>query len=67
MTMNMGMIDRVVRVVLGLALLWYALFAAASGYNWIGWIGVVPLLTALAGYCPLYGLFGISTCPMKKA
>lgn len=67
MTTNVGMIDRVVRVVLGLALLWYALFAAPSGYNWIGWIGLVPLLTALVGFCPLYSLIGVSTCPMKKA
>ena len=67
MTMNIGMIDRAVRVVIGVALLWYALFAAQSGFNWIGWIGVVPLLTALAGYCPLYSLIGVSTCPAKRA
>ncbi len=67
MTTNVGMADRVVRVVLGLALLWFALFAAPTGYNWIGWIGVVPLLTALVGFCPLYSLIGVSTCPMKKA
>lgn len=67
MTTNMGTIDRVLRVVIGLALLWYALLAAPSGYNWIGWIGIVPLLTALAGFCPLYSLIGISTCSTKKA
>ena len=67
MTTNMGGIDRVLRIVLGLALLWYALFAPATGYNWIGWIGVVPLLTALVGNCPLYSILGVSTCPVKKA
>jgi len=67
MTTNMGTIDRGLRVVIGLALLWYALLATPTGYNWIGWIGVVPLLTALVGFYPLYSLIGISTCPMKKA
>lgn len=66
MTTNMGGIDRVLRIVLGLALLWYALLAPATGYNWIGWIGVVPLLTALVGNCPLYSIIGVSTCPVKK-
>jgi Protein of unknown function (DUF2892) len=67
MSANVGMIDRAVRVVVGLALLWFALFAAPTGYNWIGWIGVVPLLTAAMGFCPLYAMIGVSTCPMKKA
>ena len=67
MTVNVGMIDRVIRVVLGIGLLWFALLAAPTGYNWIGWIGVVPLVTALIGSCLLYWLLGVSTCPMKKA
>ena len=60
-------IDRVLRVIIGAALLWYALFAAQTGYNWIGWIGVVPLVTALVGVCPLYSILGVSTCPAKRA
>lgn len=67
MSTNVGSIDRVIRVIVGIALLWYAAFAPASGFNWIGWIGVVPLLTALFGVCPLYSLVGISTCPAKRA
>ena len=67
MTTNMGGIDRGLRIVVGLALLWYALLAPATGYNWIGWIGVVPLITALIGNCPLYSILGVSTCPVKKA
>jgi hypothetical protein len=67
MTTNMGTIDRVIRVVIGLGLLWYALMAAATGYNWIGWIGVIPLVTALVGVCPLYSILGVSTCPAKRA
>ena len=67
MTKSVGSIDRVVRIVLGLALLWYALLAAPTGYNWIGWIGVIPLVTALVGVCPLYSILGLSTCPVKRA
>ncbi len=67
MSTNVGGIDRVLRIVIGLGLLWYALLAAPMGYNWIGWIGVVPLLTALVGVCPLYSILGINTCPVKRA
>jgi hypothetical protein len=67
MTTNMGMIDRAVRIVVGLALLYMALWAAPNGYNWIGWIGVIPLATALIGNCPLYSILGFSTCPAKRA
>jgi len=67
MSKNVGGIDRVLRIVIGLGLLWYALFAPATGYNWIGWLGVIPLLTALAGNCPLYSIIGVNTCGVKKA
>jgi hypothetical protein len=67
MSTNVGTVDRIVRVVIGIALLWYALFATPTGYNWIGWIGVIPLLTALVGICPLYSILGVSTCPAKRA
>lgn len=67
MNTNVGTIDRVLRVVIGAGLLWYALFAAQTGYNWIGWIGVIPLITALVGVCPLYSILGVSTCPVKRA
>jgi hypothetical protein len=67
MTKNMGIVDRVIRVIIGLALLWYAVLAAPTGYNWIGWIGVIPLVTALAGICPLYAILGVSTGPSKQA
>lgn len=63
MTVNMGMFDRVARVVVGVALLAFALGYLAPGtdWNWIGWIGVVPILTALLGNCPAYSVFGWST------
>ena len=60
---NVGSIDRIVRVVLGLLLI--GLTLAGSIGPW-GWIGVVPLLTAALGTCPLYSLLGMSTCPMAK-
>lgn len=63
MTANMGTVDRVVRVIVGLALIAFALgmIAPGTGWNWIGWIGVVPLLTAVLGTCPAYSLVGCST------
>lgn len=65
---NVGNIDRIVRIVLGAALVAFALglVAPGTGYNWLGWIGVIPLLTAAVGSCPLYSVLGLSTCPMKK-
>ncbi len=65
MTLNVGTIDRVVRVVVGLALLAFAIPIGfpSTGWNWVGWIGVVPLLTGGLGYCPAYSLFGMSSCP----
>lgn len=69
MAANMGSFDRIARVVIGLALIAYAIPVgfAQTGWNWVGWIGVVPLLTAAFGFCPLYTLLGISTCPAKRA
>jgi hypothetical protein len=67
MTRNVGSIDRIVRIVIGLGLLWYANFGTLTGYNWIGWIGVVPIITALIGNCPLYSILGVTTCPAKRA
>ncbi|MCA0432875.1 MAG: DUF2892 domain-containing protein [Proteobacteria bacterium] len=65
MKVNMGGIDRGLRILLGLALLAFALFSGHP-YAWAGWIGVVPLLTAAIGWCPLYTLVGLNTCPMKS-
>ena len=64
MIKNVGGLDRIVRIVLGLVLLAYAIPIGFphTGWNWVGWIGVVPLLTAFAGSCPLYSMIGVSTC-----
>jgi len=69
MSTNVGGLDRVARVILGLALLAFARgwLWPGTGYNWVGWIGVVPLATALLGNCPLYSVIGVSTCPRAGA
>ena len=62
MTRNAGTIDRALRIVLGLVLL----FLAFNGqYTPWTWIGVVPLLTGIVGMCPLYSIFGIKTCKVR--
>jgi hypothetical protein len=63
MTLNVGVFDRLARIVVGAALLVFALgyLAPGTGWNWVGWIGVIPILTGLVGTCPLYSLFGISS------
>lgn len=63
MTRNEGTVDRVLRVVLGLALI--SLVFIGPQTVW-GWIGVVPLVTGLVGVCPLYSVLGIRTCPAPK-
>lgn len=65
MNVNVGSFDRIVRLVIGAGLLYFALFAQPNGYNWIGWVGIVPILTALVGNCPLYSMLGFSTCRAK--
>ena len=62
MKTNVGSIDRIARVVIGLLLI--ALAATGTIGAW-GWIGVVPLATAAFRFCPLYTMLGLSTCPMK--
>jgi O-antigen ligase len=62
MKRNVGNIDRALRVIVGLALI--ALAATGTVGAW-GWIGVVPLLTAVFGFCPAYAIFGTSTNQTK--
>jgi hypothetical protein len=57
MTKNVGSVDRIFRIVLGLALIGWGLYAQ----NWWGAIGVIPLFTALAGWCPVYLPLRINT------
>jgi hypothetical protein len=59
MTKNVGGIDRILRIVVGLGLI--AIVFVGPQTPW-GWIGVIPLATALIGFCPAYRLVGLSTC-----
>ncbi len=63
---NVGGIDRILRIVVGLALIAGFFLDANSSYRWLYLIGIVPLATGLAGSCLLYSMLGLSTCPMKK-
>lgn len=63
MSRNEGTIDRALRIILGLALI--AIVFVGPQTPW-GWIGVVPLVTGLVGFCPLYRLLGINTCAIKS-
>jgi len=64
MKTNEGTIDRVLRVIVGLILL--SLVFVGPQTAW-GWIGLVPLATGIVGFCPLYRVFGLSTCPLSSA
>ena len=62
MSTNEGTIDRALRIILGIALISMAFVGPKAAW---GWIGIVPLLTGLVGFCPLYLLIGINTCPRR--
>ncbi len=62
MKINVGGIDKILRIVVGLALIAWALM---GGPAW-AWVGVVPLATGAIGWCPAYNLFGMNTCPTRK-
>lgn len=67
-TTNEGTVDRVVRVAVGLALLvWFYVDQGQGFWHYAKLIGIVPILTGLVGWCPLYTVLGVSTCPIKKA
>ena len=62
---NVGRTDKLVRFITGLALL-SALFLVNGNLKYLGLIGLVPILTATFNFCPLYSIFGINTCRLKK-
>lgn len=63
MNTNVGGIDKILRIIVGLALL--SLVFIGPQTTW-GWIGIVPLATGLINWCPLYSLLGLNTCPIKQ-
>ena len=62
MTRNVGTIDRILRIVVGLGLISLAFWGPKTPW---GWLGVLPLITATLGWCPPYSLLGINTCSRK--
>lgn len=63
MKFNVGGIDRIARIVLGLVLI---ALAATGTVGWWGWLGVLPLATGLFRFCPAYPLLGVNTCKLPK-
>lgn len=68
MPANVGSFDRIARIAIGLLLIAYAIPIGfpQTGWNWVGWIGVVPLLTAVSGFCPVYAMLGLNTCGRRR-
>ena len=65
MKSNVGSLDRVLRIAVGLAVLSLFFFLEGTA-KWWGLVGLVPLGTGLMGSCPLYSILGLSTCPVAK-
>lgn len=65
MKANVGSLDKVLRIIVGLGLL-SLIFILEGNQRWFGLIGIVPLVTALIGWCPLYMILGINSCPARK-
>lgn len=59
---NEGKLDRALRIFVGLILI--SLVFTGPQTAW-GWVGLVPLLTGIIGFCPLYKILGLSTCPLS--
>jgi len=64
MKTNEGGFDRILRIVVGLAVLSLAFVGPKTA---LGYIGLVPLITGLVGVCPLYTILGLNSCPVRKA
>jgi len=65
MDVNVGKVDRGMRVVIGVALL-SLLFFLSGHLRWLGLVGLMPLMSGLTGNCPMYPLFGLRSSPLQK-
>ncbi len=63
---NVGGIDRILRIVVGLALLAGFFLNAEASLRWLYLIGILPLATGLMQSCPAYTLIGVNTCSARK-
>ena len=64
MQKNVGSLDRVLRIVVGIVLIALVFVGPKTGW---GWIGLIPLMTAFVGFCPAYRLLGVCTAPRDQA
>jgi len=64
MKLNEGAIDRILRVILGAGVLSLAFVGPQTPW---AYLGVIPLLTGIVGFCPAYALFGINTCGVRRS
>ena len=65
MKKNVGLVDRVIRIAVGLAMLSLIFWVRGSERFW-GLLGVIPLVTGIIGLCPFYALIGFKTCPFSE-
>jgi hypothetical protein len=65
MTQNTGQLDRIIRMIAGFALAAWAVLGTDQWHQ-LGWLGVILIATAAIGFCPLYRIVGLSTCPTPK-
>jgi len=61
MMKNVGGIDKVIRIIVGVAVIGWGIYAQ----NWWGAVGAVPLITGFIGWCPAYLPFGLNSCKVK--
>ena len=66
MSKNVGGIDRILRIVIGAALILGYFLNGDGAYSWLYLLGIIPLATGLIGWCPPYAMLGFNTCSMKK-
>lgn len=66
MKKNVGSLDRIIRIVVGVALLAGYAFNSGGAYSWLYLIGIIPIVTGFMNFCPLYRILGIRTCPLEK-
>ncbi len=62
MKKNVGTVDMVIRLLIGIAIIAWGLYAG----SWFGVIGLLPIATGLSGFCPLFSFLGINSCKIKK-
>jgi Protein of unknown function (DUF2892) len=58
---NVGNFDRIIRIFAGIALMAMPIYMPEARFSYLGWLGVIPIITAIVGYCPLYSILGVRT------